>query len=226
MEEYIFESMDSSESIHLDVSHLDSVHMVLKELELAILDLKSKLILSGSSFDSIFKETDDLLERAITNLNFHIYSKHQESIDIPVGTIISFAGKNIPEGWLECNGNRITETKYPILYRLIGESLPNLNNHYVMGEAGEFENKSVGNDHLSLKWDHLPKKELGIGVKNYDSRSHIKTNNKPNDSTMYLVKNGNENFQSILELTIGADKPDPIILEPNYINLIYLIKAF
>lgn len=39
---------------------------------------------------------------------------------IPVGTILSFAGKTIPEGFLACNGAGISASTYSVLYSVIG----------------------------------------------------------------------------------------------------------
>jgi len=58
---------------------------------------------------------------------------------MPTGTIIMFYGKNIPVGWLECNGQLIDKKEYPRLCNVISENnendendkikLPDLSNH-------------------------------------------------------------------------------------------------
>jgi Phage Tail Collar Domain len=52
---------------------------------------------------------------------------------IPVGTIQTFAGNNLPVGWLPCDGREISRTQYSALFKAIGDSygtpfkLPDLN---------------------------------------------------------------------------------------------------
>ena len=57
---------------------------------------------------------------------------------MPVGSIIAFAGKNPPEGWLLCNGQQIAdETKYVELRAVLGVNLvPNLSGRTLIG-AGQ-----------------------------------------------------------------------------------------
>lgn len=39
---------------------------------------------------------------------------------MPMGAIIMFAGQNIPEGWLECNGTDISQPRYLKLSQMLG----------------------------------------------------------------------------------------------------------
>ena len=41
------------------------------------------------------------------------------SNELPVGSITTHQGDEIPEGWLECNGERIFKTDYPELAKAI-----------------------------------------------------------------------------------------------------------
>lgn len=54
---------------------------------------------------------------------------------LPVGSIISFAGKVVPTGWLWCNGDTFNQNDYPTLYAVLGNSdtLPNLNGRFLEG---------------------------------------------------------------------------------------------
>ena len=47
-----------------------------------------------------------------------IYIKALDSM--PIGSIISFAGENIPNGWLVCDGDVVSSTDYPDLFAEIG----------------------------------------------------------------------------------------------------------
>lgn len=42
------------------------------------------------------------------------------SIDIPVGTVMLWAGSTVPTDWLQCNGAAISQTTYATLYTAIG----------------------------------------------------------------------------------------------------------
>ena len=63
---------------------------------------------------------------------------------IPTGTIIHYAGRTVPSGWLICNGANVSRTDYAALFAAIGTiygagnesttfGLPNLNARYLEG---------------------------------------------------------------------------------------------
>ena len=61
---------------------------------------------------------------------------------IPVGTILSFAGNTVPEGFLDCNGAGLSAATYAALYGVIGNTyggdsttfnLPNLDGRFLQG---------------------------------------------------------------------------------------------
>lgn len=63
---------------------------------------------------------------------------------IPPGTIIHYAGRTVPSGWLICNGANVSRTDYAALFAAIGTiygagngsttfGLPNLNGRYLEG---------------------------------------------------------------------------------------------
>lgn len=76
------------------------------------------------------------------------------SIDI-AGTIIAFAGNNIPSGYLPCNGGAISRTTYADLFAVIGTTygtgdgsttfnLPNLTDKFIQGSDTAGTVKSAG----------------------------------------------------------------------------------
>lgn len=78
---------------------------------------------------------------------------------VPVGTIISYAGKTIPDGWLLCNGAELSIDAYPELYAAIGTvfgrrhsqtfTLPDLVDKYICGAARagtDFEDDEAEDD--------------------------------------------------------------------------------
>lgn len=63
---------------------------------------------------------------------------------VPAGTMVHFAGKSIPTGWLLCNGAAVSRTTYARLYSAIGTTwgtgdgsttfnLPNTNGRFLEG---------------------------------------------------------------------------------------------
>ena len=66
----------------------------------------------------------------------------------PIGSIVMWGGRdNIPEGWLECNGNLLSRSEFRELYETIGENfgeirdpdafyLPDLRGRFIRGFDG------------------------------------------------------------------------------------------
>lgn len=74
---------------------------------------------------------------------------------IPPGTIIHYAGRTVPSGWLICNGANVSRTDYAALFAAIGTiygagngsttfGLPNLNGRFFEGTT---DTGSVGTYH-------------------------------------------------------------------------------
>ena len=60
---------------------------------------------------------------------------------VPVGTIITWPVATNPEGWdegkwLECNGQTISQTVYPVLFALVGNQVPDLRGLFLRGSGG------------------------------------------------------------------------------------------
>ncbi len=74
-------------------------------------------------------------------------SIQQPGASVPVGSVISFAGENIPENYLICDGSEISRTEYSELFTALGESwgagdgsssfnLPDLRGQFIRGVDG------------------------------------------------------------------------------------------
>ena len=74
---------------------------------------------------------------------------------VPPGTIIHYAGRTVPSGWLICNGANVSRTDYAALFAAIGTiygtgdgsttfGLPNLDGRFLEGTTSTY---SVGNYH-------------------------------------------------------------------------------
>lgn len=77
---------------------------------------------------------------------------------IPPGTIIHYAGRTVPSGWLICNGANVSRTDYAALFAAIGTiygagngsttfGLPNLNGRFLEGTT---YTGSVGTYHSAV----------------------------------------------------------------------------
>lgn len=75
---------------------------------------------------------------------------------VPVGTIISYAGYGVPNGWLICNGATLATADYPALFNAIGYSwngdesittdkfkLPDLTDRFLEGTGTAYQKTST-----------------------------------------------------------------------------------
>lgn len=73
----------------------------------------------------------------MTTTNHNIASAQAiATIQMPVGTVVSFFGSAAPNGWLLCDGSGIAQSTYPNLYALIGGNVPDLRSRFIIG-AGQ-----------------------------------------------------------------------------------------
>ena len=98
---------------------------------------------------------------------------------VPSGTIIQFAGKTIPDGYLSCNGALVSRTQFADLFSAIGTTwgtgdgkttfkLPNMHHRFLEGttttsEVGTYVEAGLPNITGSTSWDvnGLGKANLG-----------------------------------------------------------------
>lgn len=57
-----------------------------------------------------------------TGQNANNYADNEILKAVPAGTVVAFAGPNIPDGWLVCNGSEVPQSSYPRLYQAIGNT--------------------------------------------------------------------------------------------------------
>jgi len=86
----------------------------------------------------------------------------------PVGSILTFAGINVPSGWLFCNGSEVAQSDYPRLFSVIGNLygtpannnnfiLPNLADRIPVGKTNSNSlGNSGGNSSITLSVSQLP----------------------------------------------------------------------
>ena len=88
--------------------------------------------------------------------------------EVPIGTIVPYAGKNIPDGWIACDNASYPVTTYPELYAAIGYTygmdgtnyrVPDTRGVFMRGTdatAIRDTNRPVGSIQLSVSMDYLP----------------------------------------------------------------------
>ena len=77
-----------------------------------------------------------------------------QSIGVPVGTVIVWTKEKIPDGWLECDGQKVNEVLYPELAALIPNT-PNYKGRFLQGlSTGENigKEKEAGLPNITGHW--------------------------------------------------------------------------
>ena len=74
------------------------------------------------------------------------------SIGVPIGTVIVWTKEEIPEGWLECNGQPVPDS-YPDLKALM-PTVPNYQGRFLEGSATPGEVKEAGLPNITGHWDN------------------------------------------------------------------------
>ncbi|MFZ6734024.1 phage tail protein [Undibacterium sp. Ji42W] len=92
------------------------------------------------------------------------------TIQMPVGTIVSYASSAPPNGWLLCDGAAIDQGTHPNLYALIGANVPDLRSRFIIG-AGQGNalsyrefNTIGGEENHVLSVNEMPSHNHSYGV--------------------------------------------------------------
>lgn len=133
---------------------------------------------------------------------------------IPPGTIIHYAGRTVPSGWLICNGANVSRTDYAALFAAIGTiygagngsttfGLPNLNGRFFegttyTGSVGTYH--SAGLPNITGQINKLPTPWSGLL---YEQNGALKPVNV--GDTAYSGHNNGSNFRLELDAS-GANE--------------------
>lgn len=103
-----------------------------------LLDIKSSDNVNNYSMQFAGSMTDQDLYFRKTNNNA---AQAWTQLNLPVGSIIPYPSNTIPNGWLLCNGQTITQAAYPALYTVLNGSggnatVPNLSGRTIVGVNG------------------------------------------------------------------------------------------
>jgi len=99
---------------------------------------------------------------------------------MPVGTVVAFAGKTAPDGWLMCRGQRVSDTeKYADLAGVLGVRLPfnvpNYQERFVVGAHGNGEydlGKTGGASRVRLTRSQMPRHGHDVSVAEHHGHTH------------------------------------------------------
>ena len=96
-------------------------------------------------------------------------------MDVPVGTILDYAGTSVPAGYLECDGSAVSRSAYPLLFAAIGTTwgvgngsttfnLPNLNGRTCIGSGTRNVGATGGSETHALTLDEVPSHAHSVGA--------------------------------------------------------------
>jgi len=88
-------------------------------------------------------------------------------MDVPIGTVLDYAGNSIPSGYLECDGSAVSRTAYPKLFAAIGTAwgagdgsttfnLPNLGGRACIGKGTRSVGNTGGSETHTLTANEIP----------------------------------------------------------------------
>jgi len=122
---------------------------------------------------------------------------------VPVGAILSFAGEKnrIPEGWLPCEGQLVSNEKFPDLFSAIGTVwggsgtpnfyLPDLRGMFLRGVSGDTDNDPEKLQRRSPRENESPSNPGNHGnnvgsVQSHAFSSHDHNFNDPGHGHLYM----------------------------------------
>lgn len=142
------------ESDHANINRLDLNEGSINLLTVEYLKLIRQIELLSAEV-KIIKEKRELINITLdkTDVKNSLYANN-EFISVPIGTIVAFAGRWIPEGWELCDGRPITD-RYPQARTIIGDRKPDLINRFIRG-TDSLPFKNGGSDGVELVAENLP----------------------------------------------------------------------
>ena len=149
--------------------------------------------------------------------------------EVPLGSVLIYAGDTVPVGYMECDGSEVFELTYPDLFNFLNENnapygrsgnsnplAPDLRGMVVAGVGGElFSTNTLGKSggeatHILTK-DEMP------------NHSHGYNDNESSSETVLGGDGGKTGNQTVQTTSVGSDQPHNNI-QPT-ILLKYIIKA-
>jgi microcystin-dependent protein len=170
--------------------------------------------------------TQEELDTAINELRTE-YDEKISKLELnqaPVGAVTMWGGSNVPQGWLEMNGQSIVG--YTELSAIYGSNLPDLRGEFVRG----WDNgRGIDSGRTLLGWQmasHIAHDEDGMHIHNYsDSASALKHGLEP--STMNVSANHSWSDASGKNYTFNSSQLRSFTstVKPRNVSLMYIVKA-
>jgi tail collar domain len=112
----------------------------------------------------------EVLQAADLNGNFAALEQRiaaLEAVAAPPGTVVMYAGKTVPAGWLLCDGRPVSRAMYPALFSAVGVgygpgdgsttfALPNLIGKFLMGVGADGIASTGGKATMDTSHRHVP----------------------------------------------------------------------
>jgi hypothetical protein len=185
---------------------------------------------------------------AVKNKKTETFKLKQNNSETPSGTIISYGGISVLDGYLSCDGKDYKSSDYPELFKVIGTTfgsgdaskstdfnVPNLINRYVKGGT-KSSNNIEGQNNFLVKNENIQTTQVDITEKDLiafqkDDFSQLPytldeggTGYRAIKSSLNKEEDSNYKFSNIRDsLTVGTGKT-PINNRPFSINSMFLIK--
>lgn len=115
-------------------------------------------------------------------------------MDVPIGTVLDFAGASVPAGYLECDGSAVSRAAYPKLFAAIGTAwgagngsttfnLPNLGGRTCIGKGSRAVGNTGGSETHTLTTSEIPSHAHSVGAHAHGLNSHKHKYDKANTPT-------------------------------------------
>ena len=106
--------------------------------------MKKKLFLASLIYIYIYSVTPQnaYAIKDSTSFNPEPVKVEAKNNSVPIGTVIVWTKDEIPEGWLECNGQAVNQDLYPDLFVLM-HNVPDYRDRFLQGTNNEIVGKKI-----------------------------------------------------------------------------------
>lgn len=220
-------SLSKSNQVSIDSDTTNELQTLIKNNNQLSLSKTNLVIIDGDTNNEI---------QSINFVNDSLKLSKSNSVfmpGVPVGTIVAYGGRNIPIGWLLCDGNQVNRSQYMSLYLIIDSvwgagngtstfNLPDLRGQFLRGVSGtsnmdpdttsrtqKFNGGNIGNKVGSYQLDELK------------SHSHLITRRTNSANGNYFAAGANSASNAGPDSTLDTGGSET---RPKNANVFYIIK--